>query len=94
MPECPHRLDPVPPDLGGEDRPEPVPPKPDRLMGNVDAALVQQVFDVPERERLPDMHHDREADDLGAPLEGTEDARAAHPRKACGSSSRHKPVFL
>jgi hypothetical protein len=33
-------------DLGGEHRPEPMPPEPHCLMTDVDAALVQQVFDV------------------------------------------------
>jgi hypothetical protein len=47
MMERTHRLNAATTDLGSEDRPEPVPPEPHRLMGDVDAALVQQVLDVP-----------------------------------------------
>ena len=94
MLKMPHRLDPVSTDFSREDRPEPVPPEPHCLVGNVDPALVQQILDVPERERIADRHHDREADDYRARLEVAEDARVAHARKANGSSSRHKPIFL
>jgi hypothetical protein len=48
MPEIPHRVDPAAADLGSENRPEPVPPEPHSLMGNVDATLMQQVLDVPQ----------------------------------------------
>ena len=37
------------PDLGGEHRAEPVPPKPHRLMADVDATLMQQVLYLPKR---------------------------------------------
>jgi hypothetical protein len=43
-----HVLDPLPADLAGEHRAEPVPPQPHRLMADVDAALEQQVLDVPQ----------------------------------------------
>ena len=36
------------PDLGGEHRTETVPPEPHRLVTNVDAALEQQIFDLPQ----------------------------------------------
>ena len=35
------------PDFRREHRPEPVPPKPYRLVANIDAALMKQVFDMP-----------------------------------------------
>jgi hypothetical protein len=31
---------------------------------DIDPALVEHTPDVPERERIADIHHDREADDL------------------------------
>jgi hypothetical protein len=34
-------------------------------MADLDAALMQEVFDVPKPKREPDIHHDRELDDLG-----------------------------
>jgi hypothetical protein len=48
VPEIPHRLDPAATDLRRENRPEPVPPESHRLMRDVDAALVEQVLDVPQ----------------------------------------------
>jgi hypothetical protein len=44
----PHPTHPLPADLGGEHRTEPVPPQPHGLMANVDAALEQQILDVPK----------------------------------------------
>ena len=43
-----HTLDPPFPDLGREQRAEPVPPEPHSLMADVDAAFMQQIFDIPE----------------------------------------------
>ena len=34
-------------------------------MADIDAALKQQIFDLPQRERIADVEHDREADHLG-----------------------------
>ena len=39
------------PDLGGEHRPKPVPPKPNRLVTDLDSTLVQQILNVPKRQR-------------------------------------------
>ncbi|MCA3621340.1 MAG: hypothetical protein IOC56_09655 [Methylobacterium sp.] len=52
--------------------------EPHRLMGDVDAALMQQVFHIPQRQRVAHLHHHREADDLGARLEIPENAGVAH----------------
>ena len=52
-----------------EHRTEAVPPEPNRLMRDVDAALVEQVFNIPQRQRKTDIHHHREADDFGRSLE-------------------------
>jgi len=41
-----HVRDPPPSDLGGEHRAKPVPPKPNRLMADVDPALGQEILDV------------------------------------------------
>ena len=48
-----------------KERTGPVPPKPHRFMRYVDAAFVEQIFDIPERKRKADVHHHRKADDLG-----------------------------
>ena len=38
-------------------------------MTDVDAALLQQIFDIAERKREPNIERRRQADDLGARLE-------------------------
>ena len=38
-------------DLGGEYRAEPVPPKPDGLVADVDPGLGQEILDVTQRQR-------------------------------------------
>jgi hypothetical protein len=53
------------PDLRGEHRTEPVPPEPYRFVADIDASLEQQIFDLPQRERIPEVHHHCEADYLG-----------------------------
>ena len=53
------------PDLRGAHRAEPVSPEPHRLVADIDTALEQQVLDLAQRQRVPDIHHHREANDLG-----------------------------
>jgi hypothetical protein len=48
---------------------EPVPPEANRLMADIDPAFVQQIFDVPERERITHIHHHRQANDFWRRLE-------------------------
>ena len=55
-----------------------MPPEPHRLVANVDAALVQQVFDILERQRESDIEHHGEADDLGAGFEVTKRRTSGH----------------
>ncbi len=52
-------------DLRGEHWTEPVPPETHRLMANIDATLEEQIFDLPQRKPIPDVHHHREANYLG-----------------------------
>jgi len=44
--------------------PEPIDPMADRFVANVDTAFEEQVFDVQQRQREADIHHDRELDDF------------------------------
>ena len=55
-----------------------MPPEPDSFVADIDAALMEQVLDVPKRKRKPDIEHHREADDLGAGLEVAEGGSFAH----------------
>lgn len=57
-----HPADPLPTNVTDKQQPEPVPQKPHRLMANIDAALEQQVFHVPETERKAYIDHDHAPD--------------------------------
>ncbi len=59
-------------DLAGKERTEPVPPEANRFVADIDAALMQQVLNIPQREREPDVHHRGKPDDLGRCLEVAE----------------------
>ncbi len=47
-------------------------------MADVDASLMQQVFDIPKREWKSDVQHHCEADDLGAGFEVFKGGRFGH----------------
>ncbi len=53
------------PDLRGEHRTEPVPPKPHCFVADIDTALERQIFYLSQGQRITDVHHHREADHLG-----------------------------
>ena len=63
-------------------------------MADVDAALVQQVFDVAERQREPDVHHDRQADDFGRGLEVPERGTLGHPGRLASQVGSLKEFAL
>nr|WP_210766643.1 hypothetical protein [Caenibius tardaugens] len=48
--------------VGCEQSPKSVPPQPRGLKTNIDIALAKKVFDIPQREGKPDVHHHREMD--------------------------------
>ncbi len=58
------RLYPVFSDFRREDWTEAVPPMAHAFMADIDATLVQPVFDMPKRQRITDVHHHRQLDDL------------------------------
>ncbi len=47
------------PDLRGQPRIKSVPPGTYRLVADFDTTLVEQVFDLPQRQREADVHYDR-----------------------------------
>jgi hypothetical protein len=53
-------------------------PEPHRLVADDDAALMRQVFDVAERQRVADVKHHCQADDLRAGLEVGEEGALGH----------------
>ncbi len=40
-----------------------------RFMADIDAAFVEQIHDLPQRKRKPDIHPHGQVDDLGGRLE-------------------------
>jgi hypothetical protein len=60
-------------------------------MRDVNAALVQQVLDVPQRQWVPDVHHHRQANYLGRRLEVAEDAGIADAQKASSTRLSFNP---
>jgi hypothetical protein len=51
----PHPGNPTFANLGGEQRAEPVPPKPHRFVADLDAAFVQQILNIWQGQRAPDV---------------------------------------
>jgi hypothetical protein len=77
------------PDRSREHWTEPVPPEPNRLVADIDAPLMEQIFDVSQRKRIADIHHHREADHLRRTVEITEGI--LHCRRLCNTTPRLKP---
>ena len=65
--QVPRRARPLPPpsELTGKDRPELEHPSPDRLVRHIEPALGEQVLDVAEAQREPEIQLDGLPDDLG-----------------------------
>lgn len=81
-------------DLTGEHWPETVHPKPHAFMTDVDSTLMEEVFDIPKRERKTNVHHDRELDNLGRRFEVPEWI-AGHLVKLAKTAERlNRPVPL
>jgi hypothetical protein len=71
---------------------EPVPPEPDGLVADVDATLMEQVFDVSRRKRKAHAKHQRQADDLGACFEVPKRGAFGHPAKLRNRPPRLKQI--
>ena len=79
------------PDLRGEHRTEPVPPKPHCFVADIDAPLEQDILDLSQRQRIADIHHHREANYLGRAVEITEGI--AHGRRLRNLARRLKSIY-
>jgi len=60
-------------------------------MADVDAAFAQQVLDISERKRKPNVEHHRQADDFRARLDVSEKAAFGHTRTLASATPRLKP---
>ena len=58
---------------------KPVPPKPYRLVTHIDPSLVEQVLDLSQRQRIPNVHDDGELDNGRRSLEIA--VRISHPKR-------------
>ena len=85
-------LNPFSPYLRGEQRPKSVPPEPYRLVADIDATFMQQILDIAKGKWKPDIHHHRQADDLGGGFEVTEWAAFCHLEKLADCLARLKLV--
>jgi hypothetical protein len=59
-------------------------------VADIDATFKQQVFDLPQRQRIADVHHHREADYLGRTIEITKGI--AHRWRLWNAPVRLKPI--
>ena len=64
--------------LRSKRRAEPIPPIADGFVADINATLMQQIFDIPKREWKSDVQHHRQADDFGAGFEVFEGGRFGH----------------
>ena len=69
---CAHLLNPFPADFSGKQRAKTVPPISNRFVANIDAALVQKIFYVSQRQRKTNIQHDGVADNFGAAMKALE----------------------
>ena len=61
-------------------------------MTDVDPALMEKVFDISERKRKPDIHHNCQTNNLRRGFEVAERVRIAHPARLEFTSSQYKRV--
>ena len=63
-------------------------------MADIDPALMEKVFDIPKRQRKPDIHHHRKLDDLGRRLEVAERIAGHHVTLAFLRYRLNRPALL
>jgi hypothetical protein len=61
-------------------------------VADIDAAFEQQIFNLPQRQRIANVHHHREADDLGGAVEVPKGI--AHRRRLRIAPPELKPIAL
>jgi hypothetical protein len=61
------------------------------LVTDVDAALEEHIFDLPQRQRIANIHYHHEADHLGRDVEISEGI--AHRRRLGMPPARLKPIY-
>jgi hypothetical protein len=69
-----------------------IPPVPQSFVADVEPVLMQQVLDIAERKRKSNVHHDRQADDLGAAVIVLEGVCFRHERRLRSRPARLKQI--
>jgi len=59
-------------DLRRKHRAKTLPPDPYRLVADIDASFMKKILDLPQRQRIPEPDHHRQADNLGRRIKRTE----------------------
>jgi hypothetical protein len=60
VPKSAHSADPLTTDFSNEKGPEAVPPLPHGIMADIDAAIEQEILDVPQAQRKLDIHQNNQ----------------------------------
>lgn len=76
--------------FGCEYRAEPVPPESHRLVTDIDAALVQEIFHIPQRQRETGIQHHRQVDDFPTGFKVLERITFRHQRTLPSPQAGHK----
>ena len=79
-------------DLARKQGAKSIPPIADRFMTNIDAPFMKKVFDIAKRKGKSNIHHHRQADDLGAGLEIAKRRSFGHGRKLRNRPARLKQI--
>jgi hypothetical protein len=90
---CTLLLDTFRADFSGKNRAKSISPAPQSFVADVDPALVQQVLDIAERKWKSNVHHDRQADDLGAAMKVLEGVCFRHQRRLRNRPARLKQIY-
>ena len=63
-------------------------------MAGIDASFVQQVLDIPQRQRKADVQHRCQTDNLGAGFEISEGAALCHPKQLADGPGHLEAVLI
>ncbi len=81
-------------DCSGKQRAEPVPPEPNRFVADFDATSTQKILHVSKRKWKPDVHRDRQTDDLGVTVKALERICFRHVRRLQNHPATSTQILL
>ena len=89
-----HLIPPLAPEFCGKRRTKPALPLALGFVADLDPAFVQQVFDIAQRQREPEIKHHCQADDLWTCLEVAKGGALCHIRRLAIYPAPRQPKFL